>query len=114
MPRIGRCVAIWLGDFTDELDADEYLFADFGRHFHCRPDDANVPELSVLHSAVEIAELLKGFSSVAHFIDAACTQAQMCGIVTSSAAVIYYQTYYEPVQPPASSPKLRFLGNFEW
>jgi hypothetical protein len=114
MTRKAKCVAIWLGNFTDELDADEYLYVGFGRDFHCRPDEANVPEFCVLDSAVEIPELLKGFSFESNFFEAACAQAQKSGIATSSTAVIYYQTHYECNEPPSDSASLTFLGNFEW
>ena len=114
MTRKGNCVAIWLGNFTDELDVDEYLYADFGRDFHCVPDEANVPEFAVRDSPVEISDLLKRFSQASHFAEAACKRACELGITTSSSAVIYYHTKFDPNQPCAVDAALLFLGNFEW
>jgi|GEM_PF-5608026 len=114
MTRKGSCVAIWLGQATDELEVDEYLGNDFGSDFHCCPEENNVPEFTVLPEPLKVHELLKPFSSSMHFMDAASNLAQQKGIIAATTAVIYYHTFFTSGTSPAHTAKLIFLGNFEW
>jgi hypothetical protein len=112
--RKGCCVAIWIGHFTDELDADEYLYADFQEDFRCTVEENNVPELAVTEVPKPLRDLLTGFSSSKEFLDAAVHKAESLGIQSASTAVVYYTTQYDDTQRSSPSAKLVFLGNFSW
>jgi hypothetical protein len=112
--RKGNCFAIWVGKFDSESAADDYLYFGFPTDFEALPEEANVPELSVLPEAASVRSILLPFSSSHCFIDTAVLIAEEKLIGDVTTAIVYYHTHFDETDwwPPRDA-QLTFLGNVE-
>jgi hypothetical protein len=110
-------VAVWVGSFTDELHADDYLNVDrgFERDFGFQIADRRGPEMTVTPKPVSIRELVEGFSCWHDYADAVVTAAEAAGIRAASTMLVFHWVEFDPrrVSVNLSAP-LRFLGNFDF
>ncbi len=111
---IGR-VAVWIGSFTDELKADDYMNVDrgFERDFGFRINDRNGPEMAVEPQPVSIRKLVEGFWCWQEYADAVVAAAEAAGVTSASTMLVFRGMAFhaERVSVNAHAP-LRFLGNF--
>ena len=108
-------VAVWVGSFTDELQADAYVNIDCGfeRDFGFRIADRRGPELVVQPQPVSIRELVEGFSCWRDYADAVVAAAETAGITSASTMLVFYWIEFDPQRVSVNpSAPLRFLGNF--
>jgi hypothetical protein len=115
LTRKARCVAIWIGQFSDEVELDDYLFFEFPQDFEVEPGEENQPEIAVRVEAERINDLLGKFSQADLFLDKAQKTATEKGIIDAKCAVVYYFSNFDDENyVPCDSFPLRFLGNIEW
>ena len=110
-------IAVWIGQFTDETQADDYLNLDrgFERDFGFRIADDRVPELAVTPQAVAIRELVEGFSCWQDYANAVIEAATCAGISSASTMLVFRWVEFDPLRI-VTNPRapLRFLGNFDF
>lgn len=109
-------VAVWIGSFTDELQADDYLNLDrgFERDFGFRVSDRRGPEVTVKPEPVSIRELVEGFSFWQSYAEAVVAEAETAGIATASTMLVFQCVEFDPRRFSVnSSAPMRFLGNFD-
>jgi hypothetical protein len=110
-------VAVWIGSFTDELQADDYLNLDrgFERDFGFRIADRRGPEMAVTPQPVSIRELVEGFSCWRDYADAVVAAAETAGITSASTMLVFHWVEFDPQRVSVNpSAPLRFLGNFDF
>jgi hypothetical protein len=116
MTMKGR-VAVWVGAFTEELQADDYLNLNrgFERDFGFRIADRRGPEIAVTPQPIPIRELVEGFSCWRDYADAVVGAAEAMGIPSASTMLVFHWVEFDPrrvtVNPDAP---LRFIGNFDF
>lgn len=111
--RAAKQVSIWIGDFSDEMDLDDYLSEGFAEDFGFEIYPPDAPEAGA-ESETDIRSLLRGFSSWERFVDAAEELAHRRNIETASCAVVFYNFAYDPELIRTSDGPLRFLGTVPW
>lgn len=116
MTAKGR-VAVWVGSFTDELQADDYLNLDrgFERDFGFRIAHRRGPEMAVTPQPVSIRELVEGFSCWRDYSDAVVAAAQAASITSASTMIVFHWVEFDlkRISVRQNAP-LRFLGNFDF
>lgn len=110
-------IAVWVGGFTDELQADDYLNLDrgFERDFGFRIADRRGPEMTVTAQPVPIRELVEGFSCWRDYADAVIAAAETMGITSASTMLVFQWMEFDPKRFSGSlDAPLRFIGNFDF
>jgi Immunity protein 22 len=110
-------VAVWVGSFTDETVADDYmnLSRDFERDFGFRVADRRGPEVAVKPQQVPIRELVEGFSCWRQYADAVVAAADAAGIATASTMLVFHWVEFDPKRVSVNpSAPVNFLGNFDF
>jgi hypothetical protein len=108
-------VAVWIGNMTDELQADDYLNLgrEFERDFGFRIADRRGPEMTVTPQPVPIRELVEGFSCWRDYADAVVEAATSAGITSASTMLVFHWVQFDPKRVTVNpNAPLRFLGNF--
>ncbi len=107
----GTAVSVWIGDFRDEDEFDDYLRNGFSDDFGFIIDDRSPPEISSEEESKDIRTLLTGFSLCDQFIESALQRSEAVGLHRArSAAVFHFLAYDEGYI--RSQKRLRFLGSF--
>lgn len=115
LTRQARCVAVWVGDFSEVVELDDYLYFEFPHDYEVDPDEDNQPEIAVKADGQPIRLLLSQFSDAKMFIDLADRTAVEKRISNAKSAVVYYFSHFdEDGFAGAASLPLRFLGNLTW
>jgi hypothetical protein len=110
-------VAVWVGSFTDEMVADDYmnLSRDFERDFGFRIADRRGPEMEVKPRPVSIRALVEGFSRWHDYADAVVAAADAAGIATASTMLVFHWVEFDPKRVSVNpNAPVRFLGNFDF
>ena len=113
--EIGGMVSIWVGDFADDVQFDDYmnLSAEFERDFGFTINDRAVREAVVESAPKPIAELVQGFSSWESFAPAAAEAGRRVGVERATTMIVFYCVEFVPsrvtVNPGAP---LKFSGAF--
>ena len=110
-------VAVWIGSFTDEMKADDYMNLDkgFERDFGFVIADRRGPEMDVRPIPVSIRELVEGFSCWRDYADAVVAAADAVEIHSASTMIVFHWVEFDPSRVSVNpSAPLRFLGNFDF
>lgn len=113
--EIGGVVSIWVGNFADDVQFDDYmnLSAVFEKDFGFTIDDRGVREAVVESAPKPIAELVQGFSSWESFAPAVAKAARSAGVERATTMIIFYCVEFVPsrVRVNPNAP-LKFIGAF--
>ena len=112
--RRGGYVSVWVGNFGDELDLDDYLGPKFEADFGFSLNARDMPEVTV-EERKPIQEIVEGFSRSKTFKEELCETARLLGIASATTLVVFYNFCYTRSESADTASKpLRFLGAFRF
>lgn len=103
-------VSVWVGNFTDEDEFDDYLLDHFGEDFGIDIEPAKIGEIGAESSPVDIRTLVDGFSRSATFEDKCVEAASKKGIEQASCMFVAYDYEYPESQQKNPNAQLTFIG----
>jgi Immunity protein 22 len=110
-------LAVWIGSFTDEMVADDYmnLSRGFERDFGFRIAERRGPEMAVTPQSVSISKLIEGFSCWRDYADAVVAAAEASGMASASTIIVFHWVEFDPKRVTVNpNAPVRFLGNFDF
>jgi hypothetical protein len=104
-------VAVWIGSFTDEWRADDYLNLGrgFERDFGFRIAERREPELAVTSEPVTVRELVEDFSCWRDYADAVVAAAESSGVATASTMLVFHWVEFDPKKSSSESERATSL-----
>jgi hypothetical protein len=111
--RISGRISLWLGDFTDELEFDEYFENCFASDFGFEIYAPAGPECSA-QEETDVRSLLEGFSQWQQFIDEAVKKARAAGIESASTAIVFYDFEYDTSLIKNEIAPVHFIGTIPY
>ena len=111
--RAGGKVSIWIGDFSSDVELDDYLNLSrgFERDFNFELNEHDTPETSVEAEAAPISQLVDGFSWSESYAQSAVKNAEEKGIGAATTMVVLLNFEYDPsIAKPNPNAPLQFLG----
>jgi hypothetical protein len=111
----GHVIAVWLGDFSDLLDLDDYLGPEFERDYGFTINERSMPEISDPDGAEQnVRDLLNGFSGSRDWLDDAVHLCEQAGWSSAKAAVVFFHLRYRPELRTKADAPLQFVTNVPW
>ena len=113
--RKGGTISLFLGAFKSEEELDAYLSETFPVDFGFTIDPRDAPEVHVSSDpSCPMADLLKGFSRYAEFLEPVVRALAKSGWHRSQGAVVFYNFSYEPKAHRLFNAwgKLKFVGKY--
>jgi len=111
--RKGGMVSVWVGDFTSDIDLDDYLNLSraFEPDFGFELNDRNMPETVVKEAPTSIADLVAGFSWSKSYAAEVVNLANAQGISKATTMLVFLNFEYRPQQAKQKeAAPLSFLG----
>jgi hypothetical protein len=108
-------VAVWIGSFTDEMQAVNYvdLRRGFAHDFGFHVAERRGPEIAVTPQPVSIRELVEGFSCWRDYANAVVGAAEASGVTSASTMLVFFGVEFDPKRVSINpNAPVRFLGNF--
>jgi hypothetical protein len=113
--RKSGVLSLFLGSFKSEAELDAYLSATFPVDFGFIIDPRDGPEIYVApNPSCPVADLLKGFSWAAEFVEPVRKALAKDGWHRSGAAVVFYNFCYDPkaYRQFNGFGRLKFMGTY--
>ena len=108
-------LSLWLGNFADEDELDEYLEEQFVHDFGFAIYTPDGPEADVEEQPKDIDTLLRSYSRGETFADVAVRAANAQGWYQATTAVVFYNFKYDPAfAAPEQKTRLTFIGVFSY
>jgi hypothetical protein len=111
--RTGGKVSVWIGNFSSDLELDDYLNLSrgFEKDFNFRLNERDMPESSVESETMPIGRLVDGFSWSKSYAEKVVEAADRKGIKTATTIVVFLNFEYDPnIANPNPRAPLQFLA----
>ena len=111
----GNVIAVWLGDFEDDISLDDYIQSRFESDFGFSLNERAMPEVSEPDGSVHsVRDLLDGFSWSEDWLEDAVRLCEAAGWQSAKAAVVFLHLRYRPELHVGAPGPLHFVASVPW